>query len=110
MIYPLVIELAGEGIPVSRTCGVLGFSKQAFYKWRARPCSDRDWDDAHLVNAALDIHGDDPAFGYRFIADELNAQGLLAGEPRPSALSGASDLVVDVEETGSQPQGQPTGA
>ena len=26
MIYPLVIELAGEGIPVSRTCGVLGFS------------------------------------------------------------------------------------
>jgi hypothetical protein len=31
----------------------------------------RDWDDAHLINAALDIHADDPAPGYRFIADEL---------------------------------------
>jgi putative transposase len=30
----------------------------------------RDWDDAHLINAVLDIHAADPAFGYRFIADE----------------------------------------
>ncbi|MGY1846080.1 MULTISPECIES: hypothetical protein [unclassified Blastococcus] len=22
-----------------------------------------DWDDAHLINAAVDIHADDPAFG-----------------------------------------------
>ena len=65
MKYPLVRDLAAEGIPVAVTCRVLGFSKQAFYKWQARPCSDRDWADAHLVNAALDIHRDDPAFGVR---------------------------------------------
>lgn len=82
MTYPLVLDLAAEGIPVAVTCRVLGFSKQAFYQWRAKPCSDRDWDDAHLVNAALDIHRDDPAFGYRFIADELPAHGIVAGENR----------------------------
>ena len=50
---------------------MLGFSKQAFYKWRAAPVSERDRDDAHLVNAAIDIHHDDRAFGYRYITDEL---------------------------------------
>ena len=45
-------------------------------------CHQRDWDDAHLINAALAIHADDPAFGYRFIADELPAHGIVAGENR----------------------------
>ena len=73
MIYPLVRELAVDGVPVAVTCRVLGFSRQAFYAWDANPVSDRDWDDAHLVNAIRDVHGDDPEFGYRFIADELAA-------------------------------------
>jgi putative transposase len=68
------------------TCRVLGFSKQAFYKWRAEPVSQRDWDDAHLINAAYDIHHDDPAFGYRFIADELRERGLRVGENRVARL------------------------
>lgn len=58
---------------------MLGFSKQAFYRWKARPVSQRDWDDAHLINAAMAIHADDPAFGYRFIADELAEVGIAAG-------------------------------
>lgn len=86
MSYPLVQELAAEGIPVAVTCRVLGFSKQAFSRWRAHPVSQRDWDDAHLINAALDIHTDDPAFGYRFIADELTALGVSAGENRVARL------------------------
>ena len=73
MIYPLVRELAVEGIPVTVTWRALGFSRQAFYEWDANPVSQRDWDDAHLVNAILNVHGDDPEFGYRFIADELAA-------------------------------------
>jgi putative transposase len=68
------------------TCRVLGFSKQAFYKWRANPVTQRDWDDAHLINAARDIHADDPAFGYRFIADELTDQGHTTGENRVARL------------------------
>jgi hypothetical protein len=82
MMFPLVRDLAAEGIPVRLTCGVLGFSPQAFYKWRARPCSDRDWHDAQLTNAIVDVHVDDPEFGYRFIADELEAAGHRVGERR----------------------------
>ena len=74
MMYPLVLDLAADGIPVTVTCRVLGFSTQAFNKWRRNPVSQRDWDDAHLINAAIDIHDDDPAFGYRFISDELEAE------------------------------------
>ena len=86
MIYPLVGDLAVDGIPVTVTCRVLGFSPQAYYKWRANPVSQRDWDDAHLINAAWDIHHDDPAFGYRFIADELPAHGITAGANRVARL------------------------
>ena len=82
MMYPLVPELAVDGVPVTVTCRVLGFSKQAFYQWRANPISQRDWDDAHLTNAAWNAHHDDPTFGYRFIADELHDAGLAAGENR----------------------------
>ena len=82
MMYPLVLDLADDGVPVAVTCRVLGFSKQAFYKWRAKPVSDRDCDDAHLINAAVEIHHDDPEFGYRFITDELAAQGWTAS-PQP---------------------------
>lgn len=82
MMFPLVRDLAAEGFPVRLTCGTLGFSPQAFYKWRARPCSQRDLDDAHLTNALIDAHRDDPAFGYRFLSDELERAGHRVGERR----------------------------
>ena len=37
MMYPLVQELAVDAIPVTVTCRVLGFSKQAFYQWQRQP-------------------------------------------------------------------------
>lgn len=69
-------------VPVAVACRVLGLSTQGYYKWRKAPVSQRDWDDAHLINAAVDIHADDPGFGYRFIADELAEQGFTASENR----------------------------
>ncbi|ABH00803.1 possible transposase, N-terminal (plasmid) [Rhodococcus jostii RHA1] len=86
MMFPLVRELAADGVAVAVTCRVLGFSRQAFYKWNTDPVSRRDWDDAHLINAALDIHAGDPEFGYRFIADELPTHGIVAGENRVHRL------------------------
>jgi hypothetical protein len=83
---PLVLDLAGDGVPVTVTCRVLGFSTQAFYKWKKQPVTQRDWDDAHLIHAARTIHDDDPAFGYRFIADELSDHGITAGENRVARL------------------------
>jgi len=85
-MYPLVLDLADDSIPVAVTCRVLGFSKQAFYKWKANPVSQRGWDDAHLINAAVDIHHDDPEFGYRFITDELAGHGLKASRNRVNRL------------------------
>jgi putative transposase len=86
MMYPLVLDLAADSIPVTVTCRVLGFSKQAFYAWRKSPVTQRDWDDAHLINAAIDIHHDDPEFGYRFIADELAGKGIPASRNRVNRL------------------------
>lgn len=86
MRFPLVLELAADGFAVAVICRVLGFTPQAFYKWKKMPVSQRDWDDAHLIDAARDIHADDPAFGYRFIADELGDRGIRAGENRVQRL------------------------
>ena len=76
MRYPLVRDLAAEGIPVRLTCGVLGHSRQAYYAWLAAPVSQRELEDAYLTNALIDAHGDDPEFGDRF-------PGRRAGANRP---------------------------
>lgn len=64
------------------TCGVLGFTAQAYYAWRANPISQRDLHDAYLTSALVDAHRDDPASGYRFLADELEPAGVSVGERR----------------------------
>ena len=86
MMYPLVRELADDDIPVAVTCRVLGFSKQAYYSWLKAPVTERDWDDAHLINAAIEIHSDDPEFGYRFVTDELAGRGVRASRNRVNRL------------------------
>jgi putative transposase len=82
MSYPLVRDLAAEGFPVRLTCGVLGFSAQAYHAWTANPIGQRELEDAYLTNALIDAHDDDPEFGYKFLADELEHAGLAAGERR----------------------------
>jgi transposase InsO family protein len=82
MTYPLVRDLAAEEIPVVVTCRVLGFKPQGYYRWLRQPCCRRDLEDAHLANAIVDAHADDPAFGYRFLADELHDAGVEVGERR----------------------------
>src|SRR3954454_2283709 len=86
MMYPLVLDLAADSVPVSVTCRVLGFSTQAFYQWKKQPVTPREWDDAHLINAAHDIHDGAPEFGYRLVADELGEHGINAGENRVARL------------------------
>ena len=82
MKYPLVRELAVDGIPVTVTCRVLKFSSQGYYKWLKSPLSARDYENAYLTNASLDAHHDDPTFGYRFVADELEKAGHQVSERR----------------------------
>ena len=76
MMYPLVKELAADGIPVVVACRVLKLARQPYYRWLAHPISDRELADAYLANAIFDAHNDDPEFGYRLLADEVRKAGL----------------------------------
>lgn len=86
MMYPLVADLAAGGARIDPACELLGLTRQGFYKWRNQPFSDRDWDQAHLVNAIVDIHREYPMFGYRLIYDELVAAGWKTSESRVQRL------------------------
>ncbi|RQX11044.1 IS3 family transposase [Micromonospora inaquosa] len=74
-LYPLVSELAADGIPVAVTCRVLKIARQPYYRWLARPVGDAELVAAYRANALVDAHRDDPEFGYRFLADEARAAG-----------------------------------
>ncbi len=71
MMYPLVRELAADGIPVTVSCRVLGLARAPFYRWLQTPITDAQLNEAYLANAIHDAHVDDPEFGYRFLADEV---------------------------------------
>jgi hypothetical protein len=68
MIYPLVRELAVDGIPVTVTCRVLKIARQPYYRWLAQPVTEADWVQARRANALFDAHREDVEFGYRFLA------------------------------------------
>ncbi len=80
MMYPLVRELAEDGVPVTVTCRVLKIARQPYYRWLACPVTDRELDEAHLANAVFDAHRDDPEFGYRFLTDEVRDAGFSVRE------------------------------
>jgi putative transposase len=77
MMYPLVRELAADGVPVAVTCRVLKIARQPYYRWLANPVTDAELTAAYRANALFDAHRDDPEFGYRFLLDEART----AGEP-----------------------------
>jgi transposase InsO family protein len=80
MMYPLVSELAVDGVPVTVTCRVLKLVRQDYYRWLASPITASELEEAYLANALFDAHHDDPEFGYRFLADEVKDSGFSACE------------------------------
>lgn len=56
MIYPVVRELAGDEIPVATACRVLKLSTSGFYDWNSRGPSDRDLEQAQLMNLISGAH------------------------------------------------------
>ena len=75
MMYPLVRELAEDGVPVTVTCRVLKIARQPYYRWLANPVTDAELRAAYRANALFDAHRDDPEFGYRFLLDEARDAG-----------------------------------
>ncbi|MGW0025460.1 IS3 family transposase [Rhodococcus sp. NPDC003383] len=74
-LYPLVKELAADGIPVAVSCRVLKLSRQPYYRWLEHPVTDAELEEAYRANALFDAHREDPEFGYRFLADEARDAG-----------------------------------
>ena len=88
MIYPVVRELAADGIPVATACRVLEVSTSGFYDWDTRPASDRDWDQAHLMHAIREAHAASyGTYGHRRVHAEL----VLGQRLEPSVTVGSSD-------------------
>ncbi len=79
-MYPLVRELAADGIPVTVTCRVLKIARQPYYRWLANPVTDAELTAAYRANALFDAHRDDPEFGYRFLVDEAREAGESMAE------------------------------
>jgi putative transposase len=75
MMYPLVRELAVDGIPVAVTCRVLKIARQPYYRWLAAPVTASELAQAYRADALFDAHRDDPEFGYRFLVDEAASNG-----------------------------------
>ena len=80
-------------VPVAVACRVLGLTTQGYYKWLKDPVSQRDWDDAHLIDVLYELHGDDATLGYRFLTDELGrrARHHRRGEPCAPAVPDRRD-------------------
>jgi putative transposase len=80
-------------VPVAVACRVLGLTTQGYYKWLKNPVSQRDWDDAHLIDVLYEIHQDDATLGYRFLTDELaDEHGIVVGENRVHRLCGIAGI------------------
>lgn len=75
MMYPLVRELAADGVPVAVTCRVLKLARQPYYRWLKQPITEAELEQAYRADGLFDAHRDDPEFGYRFLADEARAAG-----------------------------------
>ena len=88
-----------RGVPGAADLRGARLHPQAFYKWQAARLPTVTSTTPTSINAIVDVHDDDPEFGYRFISDELERAGHEVGERRVWRLcSRAPDLVDDHEE------------
>ncbi len=56
MIYPVVRELAADGVPVATACRVLQVSASGYYDWLDREPSARERADAELTETITAVH------------------------------------------------------
>lgn len=94
MIYPLVRELAADGTPVAVACRVLKLSTSGYYDWATRGPSDRDWDQAVLIDQIRDAHAASyGTYGSRRVhADLVLGAGAAISLGRVERLMRVADL------------------
>ncbi len=84
-----------EGYPVAAACAVAGISTSAYYQFVAQEGpSDRDFDDALLINVMVDIHrASDKTYGVPRMTRELADRGVEANHKRVERLMRENNLV-----------------
>ena len=90
MIYPLVRELAADGIPVAVTCRVLKLARQPYYRWLAQPVTDAELDEAYARTRCST-----PTATTR-----SSATGSSPTRPATPARHGRPDRVADLPDNG----------
>jgi putative transposase len=88
MIYPVVQELAAQGLPAATCCRLLGVSTSGFYEWRGRTPSARAQADAELTVSIAEIHRiSRGTYGAPRVHAELRlGRGLRIGRKRVERL------------------------
>ncbi len=76
MIYPIVRELAEDGIAVSVTMRVLKLARQPYYRWLRNPEGPAAKKRQERVRVLRELYEDDPEFGYRFLHDGAAQRGV----------------------------------
>jgi putative transposase len=95
MIFPFVEQLAGDGLPVTVSCALVGVSTSGFYEWRNRPPSQRDRDDAALLEHIEASHRlSRGTYGARRVHADLRlGLGIRCGRKRVERLMRSHGLV-----------------
>lgn len=70
MSYPIVRDLAADGIPVTVTCWVPKIARLPYYRWLANPVTAVELEEACRSNALFEADKHDLGFGYRYLLDE----------------------------------------
>ena len=65
MMYPLVKELATDGIPVVVSLRVLKLARQPYCRWLENPLTRTDLDQAYRANALHAAHQNVKALAHR---------------------------------------------
>ena len=65
MMYPLVSELAADGVPVTVACRVLKLARQPYYRWREKPVAVSEVEQAYRANALHAAHQNEKALAHR---------------------------------------------
>src|SRR5439155_24987888 len=94
LIYPLVRELADDGVDVAVACRVLAVSRSGYYDWSGRPPALRDQENEYLTKLIDRVHTESRStYGSPRIAAELRlGLGVPVNAKRVARLMRAAGI------------------
>ena len=94
--YRCVDDQKAAGFPVVAACDVMEVSTSAYYAWAARAAqgpSQRELDDAALLDEIRAIHREHPGYGSPRVTEELARRGRTVNHKRVEAMMARHGIV-----------------